>query len=33
MDTDPFYLAMSGDTSDTIAKPGLRQANEINKKN
>ena len=33
MDTDLFYLAMSGDSLDEIVKPGMRQAYEADKKN
>ena len=33
MDADLFYLAMSGDSLDEIAKPEIRQAHEADKKN
>ena len=33
MDTDSLYLSISGEFSDDIAKPRLRQAYEVNKKN
>ena len=33
MDTDSFYLAMSGDLSDDIVKPEMKQAYETDKKN
>ena len=33
MDTDSFYLAITGDSLDEIVKPGLRQAYEADKKN
>ena len=33
MDTDSFYLAMSGDSLDEIVKPGMKQAHEADKKN
>ena len=33
MDTDQFYLAMSGDSIDEIVKPKMRQAYEADKKN
>ena len=33
MDTDLFYLAISGDSLDEIAKPEIRQAHEADKKN
>ena len=33
MDTDSFYLAMSGDSLDEIVKPGMKQAYENDKKN
>ena len=32
MDTDPFYLAVSGDPLDEIVKPGLRQTDEVNQR-
>ena len=32
MDTDSFYLAMSGDSLDETVKPGMRQAYEADKK-
>ena len=32
MDTDLFYLAMSGDSLDEIVKPEMRQAYEADKK-
>ena len=33
MDTDSFYLAMSGDSLDKIVKPEMKQAYETDKKN
>ena len=33
MDTDSFYLAMSGDSLDEILKPEMKQAYEAGKKN
>ena len=33
MDTDSFYLMMSGDSLDDIIKPGMKQAYEADKKN
>ena len=33
MDTDSFYLAMSGDSLDDIVKPEMKQAYETDKKN
>ena len=33
MDTDSFYLAMSGDSLDEIARPEMKQAYEVDKKN
>ena len=33
MDTDSFYLAMSGDLLDDIVKPEMKQAYETDKKN
>ena len=33
MDTDSFYLAMSGDSLDEIVRPELKQAYEADKKN
>ena len=33
MDTDSFYLAMSGDSLDDIVRPGMRQEYEADKKN
>ena len=33
MDTDSFYLAMSGDSLDKIVKPGMKQAYKADKKN
>ena len=33
MDTDSFYLAMSGDSLDEIVRPGMKQAYEADKKN
>ena len=33
MDTDSFYLAMSGDSLDNIVKPEMKQAYEADKKN
>ena len=33
MDTDSFYLAVSGDSLDEIVKPGMKQAHEADKKN
>ena len=33
MDTDSFYLVMSGDSLDDIIKPGMKQAYETDKKN
>ena len=33
MDTDSFYLAMSGDSLDHIFKPEMKQACEADKKN
>ena len=32
MDTDSFYLAMSGDSLDDIVKPEIKQAYEVDKK-
>ena len=33
MDTDSFYLAISGDSLDEIVKPEMKQAYEADKKN
>ena len=33
MDTDSFYLAMSGDSLDEIVNPEMKQAYEADKKN
>ena len=33
MDTDSFYLAMSGDSLDEIVRPEMKQAYEADKKN
>ena len=33
MDTDSFYLAINGDSSDDIVRPEMRQAYEADKKN
>ena len=33
MDTDSFYLAMSGDSLDEIVRPEMKQANEADEKN
>ena len=33
MDTDSFYLAMSGDSLDEIVRPEIKQAYEADKKN
>ena len=33
MDSDSFYLAISGDLLDEIIKPGMKQAYEADKKN
>ena len=33
MDTDSFYLAMSGDSLDEIVRPGIKQEYEPGKKN
>ena len=33
MDTDSFYLVMSGDSLDDIIKPGMKQGYETDKKN
>ena len=33
MDTDSFYLAISGDSLEEIVKPGMRQEYEADKKN
>ena len=33
MDTDLFYLEISGDSLDEIVRPEMRQAQEANKKN
>ena len=33
MDTDSFYLSMSGDSLDKIVKPGMRHVYEADKKN
>ena len=33
MDTDSFYLAMSGDSLDEIVKPKMKQTYEADKKN
>ena len=33
MDTNSFYLAMSGDCLDEVVKPEIRRAYELDKKN
>ena len=33
MDTDSFYLAMSGDSLHEVIRPGLKQAYELHKNN
>ena len=33
MDTDPFYLAMSGNSLNVIVRPEMKQAHEADKKN
>ena len=33
MDTDSFYLAMSGDSLDEIVRPEMKQAFKADKKN
>ena len=33
MDTDSFYLTMSGDSLDGIVRPEIKQAYEADKKN